>query len=93
MVTWALGHLVTLAEPEAYDDKYKSWRMEGLPLLPAKMELVVIRETAKRPLPAMPQKDGTARGGGKQDLHLRLRLPRETGRLHQKKGARKRPRG
>ena len=48
IVTWALGHLVTLADPEAYDDKYKSWRMEDLPMLPGKMKLVVIGQTSKQ---------------------------------------------
>jgi DNA topoisomerase-3 len=48
IVTWALGHLVTLADPEAYDQKYQSWRLEDLPMLPSRMELVVIRETAKQ---------------------------------------------
>lgn len=48
IVTWALGHLVTLADPEAYDDKYKVWRLEDLPMLPKKMQLVVIRQTAKQ---------------------------------------------
>jgi DNA topoisomerase-3 len=48
IVTWALGHLVTLADPEVYGEKYKTWRNEDLPMLPAKMELVVIRETAKQ---------------------------------------------
>ena len=48
IVTWALGHLVTLADPEAYDDKYKTWKLEDLPMLPTKMELVVIKETAKQ---------------------------------------------
>ena len=48
IVTWALGHLVTLADPEVYSDKYKSWRIEDLPMLPKKMELVVIRETSKQ---------------------------------------------
>ena len=42
IVTWALGHLVTLADPEAYDEKYKSWRMEDLPMLPKSLKLVVI---------------------------------------------------
>lgn len=46
VVTWALGHLVTLAEPEDYDPKYRTWRLEDLPMLPEKMKLVVIRETA-----------------------------------------------
>ncbi len=48
IVTWALGHLVTLADPEAYGDQYKTWSLETLPMLPKKMELVVIRETAKQ---------------------------------------------
>lgn len=45
VVTWALGHLVTLAEPEEYDPKYKTWSLDDLPLLPDKMKLKVIRET------------------------------------------------
>ena len=46
IVTWVLGHLVTLADPEAYDKRYKKWELELLPMLPDKMELVVIRKTA-----------------------------------------------
>ncbi|MCK4260948.1 MAG: DNA topoisomerase III [Halanaerobiales bacterium] len=48
IVTWALGHLVTLADPEVYNDKYKSWRLEDLPMLPNKMKLVVIKQTSKQ---------------------------------------------
>lgn len=48
VITWALGHLVTLADPDAYDDKYKSWRLEDLPMLPEKMKLVVIKQTSKQ---------------------------------------------
>ncbi|WP_050613402.1 DNA topoisomerase III [Bacillus testis] len=48
IVTWALGHLVTLAEPEAYDDRYKSWKMEDLPMLPKSLKLVVIKKTGKQ---------------------------------------------
>src|SRR5665647_944203 len=48
IVTWALGHLVTLAEPEIYSDKYKTWRIEDLPMLPDKMKLTVIKETSKQ---------------------------------------------
>ncbi len=48
IVTWALGHLVTLAEPEAYNEKYKSWTMDDLPMLPERMKLVVINQTAKQ---------------------------------------------
>ena len=48
IVTWALGHLVTLADPEAYDKKYAQWKMEDLPMIPKEMELVVIKQTAKQ---------------------------------------------
>lgn len=48
VITWALGHLVTLADPDAYDDKYKAWRLEDLPMLPEKMKLVVIKQTSKQ---------------------------------------------
>lgn len=48
IVTWALGHLVTLADPEAYGNKYKTWNLEDLPMLPDRMELVVIKQTAKQ---------------------------------------------
>ncbi|WP_106768909.1 DNA topoisomerase III [Paenibacillus faecalis] len=45
VVTWALGHLVGLAEPEDYDHKYQTWALEDLPILPDKMKLKVLRET------------------------------------------------
>ncbi|WP_276567785.1 DNA topoisomerase III [Peribacillus tepidiphilus] len=48
IVTWALGHLVTLADPEAYDEKYKAWRLEDLPMLPKSLKLVVIKKTSKQ---------------------------------------------
>lgn len=48
IVTWALGHLVTLADPEIYNEKYKTWNLEHLPMLPDKVELVVIKKTAKQ---------------------------------------------
>ncbi|WP_338787983.1 DNA topoisomerase III [Metabacillus sp. FJAT-53654] len=48
IVTWALGHLVTLADPESYGDNYKSWRLEDLPMLPAPLKLVVIKKTGKQ---------------------------------------------
>lgn len=46
VVTWALGHLVALADPDDYDRKYSQWRMQDLPMLPLKMKLKVIRKTA-----------------------------------------------
>lgn len=48
IVTWALGHLVTLADPEMYDKSYKEWNLSTLPMIPKKWELVVIRQTAKQ---------------------------------------------
>ncbi|MBP8820219.1 MAG: DNA topoisomerase III, partial [Syntrophomonadaceae bacterium] len=46
VVTWALGHLVTLAEPDDYDKNLRQWRMEDLPMLPEKMKLKVIKQTS-----------------------------------------------
>lgn len=48
VVTWALGHLVTLADPEGYDSKYKEWKMEDLPMMPDRFKLVVIRQTNRQ---------------------------------------------
>jgi DNA topoisomerase III len=48
IVTWALGHLVTLADPETYDDKYKTWRLEDLPMLPERLQLTVIKQSGKQ---------------------------------------------
>ena len=48
VVTWALGHLVTLADPEEYDRKYEKWEMATLPMLPKEMKLVVICQTGRQ---------------------------------------------
>ncbi len=48
IVTWALGHLVTLADPEQYDDKYKTWKLEDLPMLPSALKLVIIKQSGKQ---------------------------------------------
>ena len=48
VVTWALGHLVTLADPEEYDKKYIKWEMGTLPMMPEKTKLVVIKQTGKQ---------------------------------------------
>jgi len=48
IVTWALGHLVTLADPEAYGDNYKSWKLEDLPIIPNYFKLVTIKQTSKQ---------------------------------------------
>lgn len=48
IVTWGLGHLVTLADPEDYDKKYKEWNMEHLPMIPDQFKLEVIKQTGKQ---------------------------------------------
>ena len=48
VVTWALGHLVTLADPEEYGAAYKTWSFDSLPMLPEKMKLIVIKESSKQ---------------------------------------------
>jgi DNA topoisomerase III len=58
IITWAIGHLIGLAEPDLYDDKYKKWRFGDLPIIPddfkllpnprTKDQLLVIEELAKR---------------------------------------------
>ena len=48
LVSWALGHLVTLVEPDELDEKYKKWRMEDLPILPDDIPTKVIPKTRKQ---------------------------------------------
>ncbi len=48
VVTWALGHLVTLADPDVYEKKWEKWDMETLPMLPQNMKLVVIPQTGRQ---------------------------------------------
>lgn len=45
IVSWALGHLVTLCDPKEMSDKYKTWNMETLPILPENFELKAISTT------------------------------------------------
>jgi DNA topoisomerase-3 len=48
VISWAVGHLVQLAEPEAYDAKYKSWRMADLPIVPERFKLEVRDERSRK---------------------------------------------
>lgn len=48
IVTWALGHLVTNATPEQYDNNYKEWKLDDLPIIPKHMKTVVISKTKKQ---------------------------------------------
>jgi DNA topoisomerase III len=53
VVTWAVGHLVGLAEPETYDPKLKKWRFADLPIVPERFELVPNDEKSKKQLTAV----------------------------------------
>src|SRR5437764_6829054 len=48
VVTWAVGHLVQLADPDEYDDRFKKWRMADLPIVPDRFKLVVRDERSKK---------------------------------------------
>jgi len=47
-VTWALGHLVTNAQPEHYDKRYQTWNLNDLPIIPKHMKTIVIGKTSKQ---------------------------------------------
>lgn len=48
IITWGLGHLVTLADPEDYNPRYKEWKLEHLPMIPETFKLEVIKQTGKQ---------------------------------------------
>lgn len=48
IVTWGLGHLVELADPEGYDSLYREWKMEHLPIIPQHWKLEVMKQTGKQ---------------------------------------------
>jgi DNA topoisomerase-3 len=58
VITWAVGHLVQLAEPEAYDPKFKSWRMADLPIVPDRFKLVVRDERSRKQMSAVTKQLG-----------------------------------
>ena len=45
IISWCYGHLVGLAEPEYYNESYKKWRMEDLPIIPKDYILIINDET------------------------------------------------
>ncbi|MEA2154924.1 MAG: topoisomerase, partial [Solirubrobacteraceae bacterium] len=55
VLTWAVGHLVQLAEPDEYDARYKKWRMADLPIVPDKFKLVVRDERSKKQMSVVTQ--------------------------------------
>jgi DNA topoisomerase-3 len=64
VVTWAVGHLVQLADPDEYDDKFKKWRMADLPIVPDRFKLVVRDERSKK------QMNVVKRLLGREDIDL-----------------------
>ena len=48
VVTWCVGHLVTMSYPEVYDEKYRRWRLDTLPFLPKEFKYEVIESSAKQ---------------------------------------------
>src|SRR6476661_2214646 len=55
VISWAVGHLVQLAEPDEYDDKYKKWRMADLPIVPSRFKLVVRDERSQKQMAVVRQ--------------------------------------
>ena len=55
VISWAVGHLVQLAEPDEYDEKYKKWRMADLPIVPSKFKLVVRDERSQKQMTVVRQ--------------------------------------
>jgi DNA topoisomerase-3 len=64
VITWAVGHLVQLADPDDYDEKYKKWRMADLPIVPRRFKLVVRDERSKK------QMNVVKRQLGREDVDL-----------------------
>ncbi|MBV9714360.1 MAG: DNA topoisomerase 3, partial [Solirubrobacterales bacterium] len=64
VITWAVGHLVQLADPDEYDDRFKKWRMADLPIVPDRFKLVVRDERSQK------QMNVVKRQLGRQDLDL-----------------------
>jgi len=58
VVTWAVGHLVQLAEPDEYDPKFKRWRMEDLPIVPERFKLVVRDERSRKQMSVVTKQIG-----------------------------------
>ncbi|CAG7628819.1 DNA topoisomerase 3 [Paenibacillus allorhizosphaerae] len=88
IITWAIGHLIGLAEPDAYDDRYKRWNFNDLPIVPEQFKLVpnpktkdqlkVIAELSKRSAALVNACDAGREGQHIFSLiqrHLRLKHP------------------
>src|SRR5438477_1904148 len=58
IVTWAVGHLVQLADPDEYDDRYKKWRMADLPIVPERFKLVIRDERSQKQMSVVKRQIG-----------------------------------
>src|ERR1044072_3321874 len=58
VISWAVGHLVQLAEPDEYDERYKKWRMADLPIVPERFKLVVRDERSQKQMAFAPTRRG-----------------------------------
>jgi DNA topoisomerase-3 len=58
VITWAVGHLVQLAEPDEYDPKFKRWRMDDLPIVPEHFKLVVRDERSRKQMTVVTKQIG-----------------------------------
>src|SRR6476661_6532 len=58
VITWAVGHLVQLAEPDEYDAKFKRWKMEDLPIVPKHFKLVVRDERSRKQMSVVTKQIG-----------------------------------
>ena len=47
-VSWCVGHLVQMANPDSYDEKYKKWRIEDLPIIPKEYKYEIVNTTKKQ---------------------------------------------
>jgi len=63
VITWAVGHLVQLAEPDEYDPKFKRWKMDDLPIVPDRFKLVVRDERSRKQMSVVTKQIG------RDDIH------------------------
>ena len=48
VVTWCVGHLVTMSYPEVYDEKYKKWSFDTIPFIPQEFKYEIIENSKKQ---------------------------------------------
>ncbi len=48
IVTWLFGHILRQADPDEYDERYKTWRLADLPIIPAEWKLIIAESCRKQ---------------------------------------------